>query len=219
MGKTRNLMTKLSAVVVLAGLGMVHVAKADSYSETSTFYYAGPETGTTDNPFSITNVGGNLASTMNLTNAGSTGTLSINTVTNPAISLTGSQFTVTLYGVPNGLLNGSGQLVTGTYNFNSASDYFGIESAGNGAVTGFYGSPAVACNTGQICNGTADPIDQVTLNVAANGVVTLQSSSLELVTKVSSVAGVPEIDPSSALSPLALLGCAVMIFRGRRRLA
>jgi hypothetical protein len=218
MGKTRNLMTKLLAVAVLAGLGMVHAAKADSYTETSTFYYAGPDTA--DDPtLGITNASGNTDSTFNLTSAGSTGTLSINTVTNPAISLTGSQFTVTLYGVPNGLLNGSGQLVTGTYTFNSASDYFGIESAGNGAVTGFYGSPAVACNTGQICNGTADPIDQVTLNVAANGVVTLQSSSLELVTKVSSVAGVPEIDPSSALSPLALLGCAVMIFRGRRRLA
>jgi len=211
MGKTRNLMTKLSAVVVLAGLGMVHVAKADSYSETSTFYYAGPETGTTDNPFSITNVGGNLASTMNLTNAGSTGTLSINTVTNPAISLTGSQFTVTLYGVPNGMLSG-GSLVTGTYNFSSGTDYFGIETAGNGATTGF------GCNAGQTCNVGGNPIDQVTLNVAANGVVTLQSSSLELVTKVSSVTGVPEINPSSALSPLALLGCAVMIFRGRRRL-
>jgi hypothetical protein len=213
MGKTRNLMTKLLAVAVLAGLGMVHAAKADSYMETSTFYYAGPETGTTDNPFSIVNVGGNAASTLNLTNAGSTGTLSINTVTNPAISLTGSQFTVTLYGVPNTLLSG-GNLVTGTYNFNSSFDYFGIETAGNGATTGF------GCNAGQTCNVGANPVDQVTLNVAANGVVTLQSSSLELVTKVSSVTtGVPEIDPSSALSPLALLGGVMMIFRGRRRLA
>jgi hypothetical protein len=206
-------MTKLLAVAVLAGLGMVHAAKADSYMETSTFYYAGPDTA--DDPtLGITNASGNADSTFNLTSAGSTGTLSINTVTNPAISLTGSQFTVTLYGVPNGLLNGSGQLVTGFYNFNSASDYFGIETAGNGATTGF------GCNAGQSCNVGANPVDQVTLNVAANGVVTLQSSSLELVTKVSSVTtGVPEINPSSALSPLALLGCAVMIFRGRRRLA
>ncbi len=213
MGKTRNIMTKLLAVAVLAGLGMVHAAKADSYMETSTFYYAGPDTA--DDPtLGITNASGNADSTFNLTSAGSTGTLSINTVTNPAISLTGSQFTVTLYGVPNGLLNGSGQLVTGFYNFNSASDYFGIETAGNGATTGF------GCNAGQSCNVGANPVDQVTLNVAANGVVTLQSSSLELVTKVSSVTtGVPEINPSSALSPLALLGCAVMIFRGRRRLA
>jgi hypothetical protein len=205
-------MTKLLAVAVLAGLGMVHAAKADSYTETSTFYYAGPDTA--DDPtLGITNASGNTDSTFNLTSAGSTGTLSINTVTNPAISLTGSQFTVTLYGVPNTLLSG-GNLVTGTYNFNSSFDYFGIETAGNGATTGF------GCNAGQTCNVGANPVDQVTLNVAANGVVTLQSSSLELVTKVSSVTtGVPEIDPSSALSPLALLGGVMMIFRGRRRLA
>ena len=212
MGKTRNLMTKLLAVAVLAGLGMVHAAKADSYTETSTFYYAGPDTA--DDPtIGVSNLSGNADNTINLTPTGITGTLSINTVTNPAISLTGADFTVTLYGVPNGLLNGSGQLVTGTYSFNSALDYFGVETAGNGATTGFM------CNAGQTCNVGANPVDQVTLNVAANGVVTLQSSSLELVTKVSSVAGVPEINPSSALSPLALLGCAVMIFRGRRRLA
>jgi hypothetical protein len=205
-------MTKLLTLAALAGLGMLHVAKADSYSETSTFYYAGPETGTTDNPFSIVNVGGNAASTLNLTNAGVSGTLTINTVTNPAITLTGADFSVTLYGVPNGLLS-SGKLVTGTYNFSSGSDYFGIETAGNGATTGF------GCNAGQTCNVGANPVDQVTLNVAANGVVTLSSSSLELVTQVSTqpTTGVPEIDPSSALSPLALLGCAVMIFRGRRR--
>jgi hypothetical protein len=192
---------------------MVHAAKADSYMETSTFYYAGPDT--TDDPtIGVSNLSGNADNTINLTPTGITGTLSINTVTNPAISLTGADFTVTLYGVPNGLLNGSGQLVTGTYSFNSALDYFGVETAGNGATTGFM------CNAGQTCNVGANPVDQVTLNVAANGVVTLQSSSLELVTQVSTVAGgVPEIDPSSALSPLALLGGAVMIFRGRRRLA
>ena len=206
MGKTGSLLTKFLAVAAFLGLGMMHSAKADSVTINSNFYYAGPSTDGADNPFGIVNVGGNAISTLAITSAGAPGTLVFNTSGNPGVSLTGADFTVSLFGPVNTIVTGS-TLNTGTYTFNSASDYFGIKSAGG--TTGF------GCLAGQTCNTSANPQDIVTINVAANGVVTLSSSSLEVVTQAQP-AGVPEIDPTSSLSPLALLVGAAMIIRGRR---
>jgi len=207
MKSARSFVMKLATVTVLAVFGMGFAAYADSVTLNSTFYYAGPETGTTDNPFSIVNANGNAISTLALTSAGSSGTLVLNTTGNPGISLTGSDFTVQLYGNTSAMVTGS-TINTGTYTFNSASDYFGIETAGG--TTGYGG--AGLCNTGQTCNSGSNPIDDVTINVAQNGVVTLQSSSLELV-----ASDVPEMDRSNALASLVLVGGVVTIFRGRRK--
>jgi hypothetical protein len=208
MGKTRIFLTKLLAVAALAGFGIAHSAKADSVSFATTVYYAGPSSDGTDNPFGVVNPIGNAISTLAITPAGAAGTLTFNTSGNPGVSLTGTDFTVMLYGATNTIVTGT-TLNTGVYTFNSASDYFGVATVGG--TTGF------GCTAGQTCNTGSNPLDVTTINVAASGVITVSSSSLELVAKQTTPAGVPEIDPTSAMSPLALLAGAAMMIRGRRK--
>jgi hypothetical protein len=208
MGNMKNFLTKLLAVAVLIGLGVAYSAKADSYSTTTTFYYVGPSTDgpPPDNPYGLTNSIGNPISGLAITSAGSTGTLTVNTAT--GITLTGTDFTVNLVG-SNSIVSG-GALVTGTYTFTSASDYYGMATA--------LGNTVGACNPGQNCNMGSSPGDVFTVNVSGAGIVTISSSSLELAAMPSGgPSGVPEIDPSSAMSSLALLAGLVMIMRGRRK--
>jgi hypothetical protein len=83
----------------------------------------------------------------------------------------------------------------------------------------------------------AGPLNQITLTTSTgSAVLTLQSpfvtvteNSNSLTTNGTSITGIgfpdgvitsvaaPEISPQSALTPLALVGCAVLIIRGRRR--
>ena len=109
---------------------------------------------------------------------------------------------MSLLGLVNTIVTGL-TINPGTYTFNSASDYFGLKTVG--------GTTAFGCLTGQTCNTTADPEDIVTINVAQNGVVTLSSSSLEV------VALVPENDPRSPIAPLVLLVGAAMLIGERRQ--
>jgi hypothetical protein len=53
--------------------------------------------------------------------------------------------------------------------------------------------------TGQICNAGSSPNDVVTINVAANGVVTIASSSLEIA-----------FAPTPELSSLVLFGTGLL---------
>jgi PEP-CTERM motif len=184
MGKTRSFLTKLLTVAALVGLGVAYSAKADSVSFSTTVYYAGPP-GEVDNPYGVNNAAGaNPISGLLIGTSGATGTVTFNTTGNPGVSVTGADFTINLFGSTNTIVTGT-TLNTGTYTFSSSSDYFGLASK-NGS-TGF------GCSSGQTCNAGANPADVVTINVSAAGVVTLASSSLEVVFKQA----VPE--PSSLL--------------------
>ncbi len=192
---------RLLTLAALMVLGTAFSVKADALTYTDTqVYYVG--TDSTYNPFGLTNSIGNSISILNMTSAGAAGTLIFNTSGNPGVSLvsnTPGLFNVQLFGNTSGMISG-GQLVAGTYTFNSTQDTFTI----NGYT-----------NTG------SDPIDGVTIDVAANGVVTLSSSSLELATQPvadpSPATGAPEIDPSTGLSAFTLIFGAVLIIRGRRK--
>jgi hypothetical protein len=184
-------------VIVLAGLGMAAAAKADSVTDSNVqVYYVGPESG--DNPFGLTNSGGDALSYVGMTPSGVAGTLTVNTTGNPGISLvsnTPGALNIQLYGNTSGIVSG-GQLVTGTYTFDSASDTFAINGSSN--------------------TGT-NPTDIATINVASNGLVTLQSDSLEVVTQVSDPSPAPEIDPANAMSAFALIAIAMPLVRSRRK--
>lgn len=195
---------RLLTLAALMVLGTAFSAKADdmlTYTNTQV-YYVGPSSDGTDNPFGLTNSIGNSISILNMTSAGAPGTLVFNTSGNPGVSLvsnTPGLFDVSLYGNTSGMISG-GQLVAGSYTFNSSLDTFDI----NGYT-----------------NSGSDPIDGVTIDVAANGVVTLSSSSLELATQPVADAppatGAPEIDPSTGMSAFTLISGAVLIIRGRRK--
>jgi archaellum component FlaF (FlaF/FlaG flagellin family) len=191
--KTRLL---ILIVATLVSLGMAYSTKADTLTFAGIqVYYAGDPSEGMDNPWGVTNPGGNAISILGMTPAGAPGTLTFDTGGNPGVSLVSSTpglFDVNLYGDTTNIIS-AGKLVTGSYTFNSPSDTF--------EINGF-------------TNAGANPVDAVTINVAADGVVTLGSSSLELVTDPPS--GVPEVDPTSAMSPPALLAGAVLIIRGRR---
>jgi len=196
MGKSINVLTRFLTAVILVGLGMAAAVKADSVTDNVQVYYVGPESG--DNPYGLINSGGNTLSYVGMTTGGAAGTLSVNTTGNPGISLvsnTPGVFNVQLYGNTSGIVSG-GQLVTGTYSFDSSSDTFAINGASN---------------TG------ANPVDIATINVASNGIVTLQSDSLEVVTQVGDPSPAPEIDPANAMSAFALVAIAVPVVRSRRR--
>jgi hypothetical protein len=193
---------RLLTLAALMVLGAALSAKADdvlTYTNTQVYYVG---TDSTYNPFQLTNSIGNPISILNMTPMGAPGTLTFNTSGNPGVSLvsnTPGLFNVQLFGNTSGIISG-GQLVAGTtYTFNSSQDTFTI----NGYT-----------------NSGSDPIDGVTIDVAANGVVTLSSSSLELATdpvQVSSPTGVPEIDPTTGFSAFTLISGAVLIIRGRRK--
>jgi len=194
-------------MAVLLVLGTAFSAKADSmltFTNTQVFY-VGPDS--TTNPWSLTNSGGDTATYVGMPSTGSPGTLTFNTAGNPGVSLvsntpsgTTGYYSVQLYGDTSSMIK-NGQLATGTYTFNSSSDSFAI--GGVPAQTG------------------ADPIDYATINVAANGVVTLSSSSLELAmqptTDAPPAGGAPEIDPATGMSAFTLISGAVLIIRGRRK--
>lgn len=218
MKNVKNYLTRLIAVTVLFGFGMAYSAKADNISSfTSQVYYAGPATDPTsppDNPYGVVNTTpGNAISGFALTYAGSQGTLTFDTNGNPGVAITSATpglFTVDLYGTAaSGIVNSSGQLVAGVYTFSDANDYFGIAEAGGGTGGG--------CITGQACNTGTSPADVTTITVGPGGLVTVSSSSLELVSQISNTpTGAPEVDPRNAMVPFALLGGAVLVIRGRR---
>ena len=217
MKKNRSFLLKLIAAAVVFGMGTVYSAKADNVSFTSQVYYVGPSTDPTsppDNPYGLTNTTttGNPISGLALTSAGVQGTLTFNTNGNPGVSITSATpglFTVNLYGAAASSIVSGGNLVAGTYTFSDPNDYFGIATAG--------GSTSFGCLTGQICNTTGDPKDTANITVGPGGVVTVTSSSLELVAAVTDPpSGVPEIDPKNAMVPFVLLAGAVLVFRGRR---
>lgn len=193
---------RLLALAALMVFGAAFSAKADdvlTYTNTQVYYVG---TDSTYNPWGLTNSIGNPISILNMTSAGAAGTLTFDTSGNPGVSLvsnTPGLFNVQLYGDTSGMIN-NGQLVTGTYTFNSSQDTFSI----NGYT-----------------NSGSDPIDGVTINVAANGVVTLSSSSLELAMEPTTDAppsgGAPEIDPATGMSAFTLISGAVLIIRGRRK--
>lgn len=196
MGKSMNVLTRFLGIIILASFGMAAAAKADSVTDNVQVYYVGPESG--DNPFGLTNPTGNTLSYVGMTPSGAAGILTVNTSGTPGISLvstTPGTYNIQLYGNTSGIISG-GQLVTGTYSFNSASDTFAINGASN--------------------TGT-NPTDIATINVASNGIVTLQSDSLEVVTSVGEPSSAPEIDPANAMSAFALIGIAVSVIRSRRR--
>jgi hypothetical protein len=218
--KAKNLLTKFLTVAALVGLGMAYSAKADSVTLSVATYYAGP-TGEIDNPFSVTNstVGANSISRFSLTTAGAAGNLTLDTTGNPGLTLTSTTaglYNVTLYGATNTMVTGT-TLNTGTYSFSNSQDYFGILAT----PTQFPGSGSCAI-ANQYCTTGTSPSDVVTINVAATGLVTITSSSMELVAGVSSPPpnnSVPEIDPKNGMSAFALLAGAVLIMRGRRKKA
>jgi hypothetical protein len=196
MGRSINVLTRFLTVGILVGLGMAAAAKADSVTDNVQVYYVGPESG--DNPYGLINSGGNTLSYVGMTTGGAAGTLGVNTTGNPGISLvsnTPGVFNIQLYGNTSGIISG-GQLVTGTYSFDSSSDTFAINGSSNTGV---------------------NPVDIATINVASNGIVTLQSDSLEVVTQVSDPSPAPEIDPENAMSAFALIAIAVPVVRSRRR--
>jgi hypothetical protein len=215
MAKHSSFLFKLIAAAVVFGLGTAYSAKADSYSFSSTVYYAGPTTDPSappDNPFGVTNpVIGNAISGLALTSAGGQGTLTFNTNGNPGVSITSATpglFTVNLYGAAASSIVTGTTLNAGTYNFSDANDYFGIATAG--------GSTGFGCTAGQACNTGTSPVDVTTITVGPSGLITVSSSSLELVADPAPPAGVPEIDPKNAMVPFALLAGVVLLVRGRR---
>ena len=218
MKNASNFLARLIAVAALLGLGLAHSAKADNVDTfTSQVYYAGPSTDPSappDNPYGVVNTTpGNPIAGFALTSAGAQGTFTFDTNGNPGVQLVSTApglFTVDMYGAAaSTMVNASGQLVTGTYTFNSSQDYFGIESAG--------GSTGFGCLSMQSCNTSGNPLDVTTINVVQGGIVTVSSSSLELVAAVTNTpTGAPEVDPKNAMVPLVLLAGAVLVFRGRR---
>jgi hypothetical protein len=216
MKQSKRFLTKLIAATALFGLGIAYSAKADSVSFTSTVYYVGPTTDPSappDNPYGLVNTTpGNPISVLGITSAGGAGTLTFNTNGNPGVSLTSATpglFTVNLYGAAaSGIVTGT-TLNAGSYSFNAPNDYFGIATVG--------GTTNPGCNTGQACNPGSNPTAITTITVGPGGLVTVSSSSFELVAAPTSTpSGVPEVDPKNAMVPFVLLAGAALVFRGRR---
>jgi hypothetical protein len=192
----------LAALIVL---GTAFTAKADTLTFANTqVYYVGDASDGVINPFGLTNPGGNPISVLGMTSAGSAGTLVFDTGGTPGVSLVSNApglFDVQLYGDTSGIISG-GKLVTGVYTFDSASDTFTVNGYTNSGV---------------------NPTDYVTINVAANGVVTVQSDSLELAVDPPPppsdppTTGVPEVDPTTSMSAFTLIAGAVFMIRGRRK--
>ena len=123
---------RLLTLAALMVLGTAFSVKADALTYTDTqVYYVG--TDSTYNPFGLTNSIGNSISILNMTSAGAAGTLIFNTSGNPGVSLvsnTPGLFNVQLFGNTSGMISG-GQLVAGTYTFNSTQDTFTINGYTN----------------------------------------------------------------------------------------
>jgi hypothetical protein len=198
MGRNTNLLRRFVTIAILAGLGMVGSAKADTLQYTNQqVYYVGPES--TDNPWGLTNPTGNTASYVGFTSAGTTATMTLSTTGTPGVSVIsntpGATLDIQLYGNTNAMIVG-GQLQNGVYSFSSTQDVFSVNGSSN---------------TGP------DPTDFATITVS-NGIVQLQSASLGVVTQINAdPPAVPEIDPTNATSAFALIGFAAAMVRGRRR--
>jgi len=203
-----GLLKCLSLFAVLC-FGMAYSAKADTFSSTVTVYYVDPSA-TSYNPWGLTNPGGDSATgstPLAITSAGDVENVSFSTSNTEGVavgSITGTDFTLELYNPPSSetgpIVTGT-TLNTGTYVFDSCSDYYGAVT--KNSTTGFGGScnpPGyISCITGQICNAGSNPNDTVTINVAANGVVTVASSSLEVA-----------FAPTPELSSLVLFGTGLL---------
>lgn len=198
MGRQAHLLAKFLIVSILAGLGMMGAAKADTLEYTNQqVYYVGPES--TDNPFGLTNPTGNTAAYVGFTSAGTTATMTLSTSGTPGVSVIsntpGSTLDIQLYGNTSSMIVG-GQLQNGVYSFNSSQDVFSVNGSSN---------------TG------SDPTDFATITVS-NGIVQLQSASLGVVTQINAdPPAAPEIDPANAMSAFALIGIAATVVRSRRR--
>jgi len=215
MRNSTSFLLKCLALFAVVCFGMAYSAKADTWSATVTVYYVAP-TDPSYNPWGLTNPGGDATSWLAITPAGDTENVSFSTSAAQGVAvgtITGSDFTIELFNPP---VSEPGPIVTGTtlnpgtYVFNSCLDYFGAKTSGGNTTTttgcagdANYGNEP--CMTGQICNAGTSPNDVVTINVAANGVVTVQSSSME-------VAFSPET-PSMALFGTGLLAMGFVLRR------
>jgi len=209
-----GLLKCLSLFAVLC-FGMAYSAKADTFSSTVTVYYVDNPTDTgaaSFNAWGLTNSGGDSAVTgttpLAITSAGDVENVSLSTSNTEGVAvgtITGTDFTLELYNPPS---SAPGPTVTGTtlnagaYVYDSCLDYFGAKTA-SGTTGDGTGCPNAygygACMTGQICNAGSSPNDVVTINVAANGVVTIASSSLEIA-----------FAPTPELSSLVLFGTGLL---------
>jgi len=210
---------KCLTVVAVLCFGVAHAARADNtYSTSTTVYYVGPSSDGAgcDNPFGICAAStNNSISSFNggITSAGSTESITFDAVTSadvgstPAVSITGGDMTILLYGygnaypgsgtfgtAPSGIVNGSNQLVAGTYTFSACTpnvgDYFGINDDKSGTESAPdcsqpYPYPNCLADTGgpsgddQLCIQGDSPTDSVSINVSASGIVTITAGSFE----------------------------------------
>lgn len=235
---------KCLALVAVLCFGVARSAQADNtYSLTQTVYYVGPTTDSgCDNPLpppgGVCHSGGNSITSFagGITNAGSVENISFDAVSNTdvtttaAVSITGGDMTIQLYGYgdetlgygygpgPSGIVNNSGQLVAGTYNFAACNntgdpnngDYFGINDNNPGpqSASGCNNStitclPDTVGTQSQLCLGGASPADVVAINVSSTGVVTIEAGSFE-----AGFSETPEL-PSLALFGTGLLAMGI----------
>jgi hypothetical protein len=201
----KGLNVKTSLRIALRAFGLATLAlcalgfstRADVLSYTTTVYYIGPPADGADNTLgpggtTLSNEGGDPISTFNgaISNTGAVETITFNTSGNPGVNIgaPGQDFDIQLYGPdpalssPSSMISG-GALQPGTYVFDSCSpsNYFGIKAIDypNASAAGCNNS-TVPCQTGEICNVGSSPSDIATITIGPNGVVTVQSGSLDV---------------------------------------